>query len=94
MPDGTRFIITTDAGSVNDMHLPEVVSGSGDSRADTTFCLVSDDDRFGLVGTYDEILDLAALIISRMMSWTLVAGHSDWLSIPEQLPGRGTDNGN
>ena len=81
----TKAIYTIEAGSLKPLKMPQVVDGDCDLRDSAVFHIMSPDERFGIVGTFDEINDFAAEVFAMMCSWVLTTGHSDWFGDELQL---------
>lgn len=62
-----------------EMRIP-VTSDAKPAERDTTIFSMDDvDSSLTIVGTYDQLMDFAADIAQKAMSWPLVTKHVDWL---------------
>lgn len=86
-----HMIVTIDAKDFAEFGRPVVERENGYERSQTVFSLEAENGCLGMVGTFDEILAMAAGIVTAMYSWPLVSGHSEWFDAsPEAIQDGGT----
>lgn len=61
------------------MRMPATPDADSAERYTTVFSMDDVDGGLTIVGTYDQLMDFAADIAQKAMSWPLVTKHTDWL---------------
>jgi hypothetical protein len=74
-----NLLITVDLSDPVRFAIPVPIDEEPLDRATTKFHMVSEGQAISFLGTYDQILDFAAEIGQKAMSWPIVTGHMEWI---------------
>jgi len=74
----TEIITTVEAGTIIEGLKVKILERGDGEREQVIFHLHSADEKFGIMGTYDQLSDFGAAVMSAMLSWCLVNQRSDW----------------
>lgn len=78
MNSSPNLLVTVHAKGHPKFGIPVPLETENVSRESTVFHIVAADSSISILGTYDELLDFAADIGHKVMSWPIVSGRSDW----------------
>lgn len=79
MPYSHKTLTIVDLTKGFTMRIPAPSGMEATDKATTLFSMAEVDDCITLIGTYDQIMDFAADIAQKMMSWPIVTKNLDWL---------------
>jgi hypothetical protein len=93
-----HIITTVVVGGSPKFKTPVPVEKGPVDRDTTIFNVVSEDGTLSFAGTYDSLLNYFSSMMTIVMSWPLISGHSEWFgdraeAIQEEVPGNGSFNG-